>query len=80
MQRLSPTIPLLLVTSLLPFLSDTKAAKIDVLIVNGMNNHDWRRATSILRETLESSGLFDVDVATSAPDNASIDCLCDPKH
>ena len=35
-----------------------------------MNNHDWPRATKILREILEDSGLFAVDVSTSPPANA----------
>jgi uncharacterized protein len=37
------------------------------LIVDGQNNHDWRATTPILRKHLEQTGLFTVDVATSAP-------------
>lgn len=36
-----------------------------LLIVDGMNNHDWRRATAILKEILEGSGQFTVEVSTS---------------
>lgn len=39
--------------------------RIRLLIVDGQNNHDWQRATKILREILEHSGLFAVDVSTS---------------
>jgi len=39
--------------------------KLSVLIVDGMNNHDWPRATRILKETLTNSGRFMVDVSTS---------------
>ena len=39
-------------------------SKLNVLIVDGMNNHDWPRATKILRSILESSGRFNVEVAT----------------
>lgn len=38
---------------------------LSVLIVDGMNNHDWPRATGILKEILEGSGRFTVDVSTS---------------
>ncbi len=40
-------------------------SKLSLLIVDGMNNHDWPRATEILKETLESSGRFTVHVSTS---------------
>jgi type 1 glutamine amidotransferase len=39
--------------------------KRSVLIVDGMNNHDWERATRILKSILLDSGRFTVDVATS---------------
>src|SRR5262245_29637371 len=39
--------------------------KIPVLIVDGMNNHDWERGTKLLKAILENSGLFTVDVSTS---------------
>jgi type 1 glutamine amidotransferase len=44
--------------------------KVSVLIVDGMNNHDWERATRILKSILVASGRFTVDVATSPPANA----------
>ena len=40
-------------------------AQIKLLIVDGMNNHDWPRATQILREIYENGGRFTVDVSTS---------------
>ena len=36
-----------------------------VLIIDGQNNHDWRKTTPILRSCLETTGRFQVDVATS---------------
>src|SRR6201999_4510987 len=39
--------------------------KISVLIVDGMNNHDWERGTKLLKAILENSGLFTVEVSTS---------------
>jgi uncharacterized protein len=43
------------------------AAPIKVLIVDGQNNHDWKTTTPILKKDLESTGLFQVDVATTPP-------------
>ncbi len=42
-------------------------AKLSVLIIDGQNNHDWQATTPILRVSLEDSGRFTVDVATSPP-------------
>src|ERR1041385_6214720 len=39
--------------------------KISVLIVDGMNNHDWPRGTKLLKASLDDSGMFTVDVSTS---------------
>ena len=39
--------------------------KIKVLIVDGQNNHDWRKTTPVMKSALESSERFTVDVATS---------------
>jgi uncharacterized protein len=36
-----------------------------VLIVDGQNNHGWQQTTPILKASLESAGIFSVDVATS---------------
>jgi type 1 glutamine amidotransferase len=41
------------------------ADKIKALIVDGQNNHKWRETTPVLKQILESSGRFTVDVATS---------------
>ncbi|HXF10364.1 MAG TPA: ThuA domain-containing protein, partial [Desulfuromonadaceae bacterium] len=45
-------------------------AKISVLIVDGMNNHDWQRGTRLLKRILEDSGMFAVDVSTSPTNGA----------
>lgn len=36
-----------------------------VLIVDGQNNHAWRETTPVLKQLLEQTGLFQVDVATT---------------
>jgi len=47
--------------------------KLRVLIVDGMNNHDWQRGTRILREIYEASGRFTVDVTTTPPTSQPAD-------
>lgn len=39
--------------------------KIKALIIDGQNNHNWKATTPILKEHLERTKLFAVDVATS---------------
>jgi type 1 glutamine amidotransferase len=39
--------------------------KIEVLIIDGQNNHDWKATTPVLKKALESAGIFSVTVATS---------------
>ncbi len=39
--------------------------KIRALIVDGFSNHDWRKTTAFLRDTLSATGLFEVEVSTS---------------
>jgi hypothetical protein len=49
------------------------ADPIPVLVVDGQNNHDWARATTILKEILERGGRFRVDVSTTPPAKAPAD-------
>ena len=42
-------------------------AKLRVLIVDGQNNHAWKETTPILKEVLEKTGRFQVEVATTPP-------------
>jgi type 1 glutamine amidotransferase/cytochrome c2 len=45
--------------------------RIPVLIIDGQNNHNWRETTPVLKQELEQSGLFRVDVATITKEIAS---------
>src|SRR4051794_3504942 len=47
--------------------ADQPGKKIRVLIVDGMNNHDWARNTRILKAIMEKSDRFTIDVSTSPP-------------
>jgi type 1 glutamine amidotransferase len=54
--------------------------KINVLIVTGQNNHDWRATTPVLKDILERSGQFTVTVnehpeACTAADFAPFDVI-----
>ncbi len=64
---------ILLTSIAAPARSDEASAKIKALIVDGQNNHDWRKTTPVLKAALESSGLFTVDVATSPPQGQKLD-------
>ena len=43
----------------------SQGAALKVLIVDGQNNHDWKSSTPFLKQVLEETELFTVDVATS---------------
>ncbi|MCH8047915.1 MAG: ThuA domain-containing protein [Planctomycetes bacterium] len=45
--------------------AEKATVKIKVLILDGQNNHNWRSTTPVMKKTLESAGLFTVDVSTS---------------
>ncbi len=41
--------------------------KLKALIVDGQNNHNWEGTTPVLKQYLEQTGLFTVEVATTSP-------------
>jgi len=49
--------------------------KIDVLIIDGFSNHDWKQTTTVVKSILEKSDLFTVAVSTtpSKPDDKDWD-------
>jgi hypothetical protein len=65
------TLALLLVLIAQPMAATPRHAGIRVLIVDGFSNHDWRQTTALLRDILEASGLFTVEVSTAPPTTAS---------
>ena len=44
-----------------------QGAPMKALIIDGQNNHDWKTTTPALKQILEETGLFVVEVATSPP-------------
>jgi type 1 glutamine amidotransferase len=46
---------------------------ISVLVVDGINNHDWRAGTAGIKSILDSSGKFAVDVSTTPPAGSPAD-------
>ena len=40
------------------------SAKIKVLLIDGQNNHDWKRCSPVMMETLKATGRFTIEVAT----------------
>ncbi|HXJ59167.1 MAG TPA: ThuA domain-containing protein [Verrucomicrobiae bacterium] len=61
----------LLVASI-PGTFSTVAAPLKVLIIDGQNNHDWKATTPVLRQILEDTAVFSVEVATSPPANGDM--------
>jgi hypothetical protein len=47
-----------------------QAPRLRVLIVDGVNNHDWATATHAITEILTATALFSVEVSTSPPRGA----------
>ena len=39
--------------------------KLKVLLIDGQNNHKWQETTPVLKDSLESSGRFIVDISTT---------------
>jgi type 1 glutamine amidotransferase len=52
--------------------SFSQTAKLRVLIVDGINNHDWKTATHGISQILTNTGLFTVDVSTTPPREAPV--------
>ena len=51
----------------LALLASPAQEKINVLIVDGQNNHNYKAMTPFMKAQLEKSGLFTVDVSTTPP-------------
>ena len=45
--------------------ADAQEKKLRVLLIDGQNNHNWRATTPVMKDALEKSGRFTVEVATS---------------
>ena len=43
------------------------ATPVRTLIIDGQNNHDWKKTTPVLKKILEDTGMFQVDVLTTPP-------------
>jgi type 1 glutamine amidotransferase len=48
-----------------------ESGKIPVLIIDGINNHDWMHTSPFLKAQLEKTGKFTVDISTTPPANAA---------
>ena len=48
------------------------------LLIDGQNNHNWQQATPMICATLESTGRFEVDVATAPPAGGDMS-KCNPR-
>lgn len=66
------SIKVLIITLLISSVA-SRAATVKVLIVDGINNHDWKTATREIATMLRESGGFAVDVSTTPPAGAPPD-------
>jgi len=48
-----------------------ESSKIKLLIIDGMNNHNWQDTTARIIAILQPSGLFDITVSTTPPREAT---------
>ena len=68
---MTQTYPWLLAATLLAVLAiacpASAAEKINVLIIDGQNNHNWKGTTPVIKDMLEKTGRFTVEVATTPP-------------
>jgi len=51
----------------------THAATLKALIIDGQNNHNWKKTTPVMKKHLEECGVFTVDVATSPDKKGKMD-------
>lgn len=75
-RRLTITTVILGLIFWISFLSLTgspTSSSMKALIVTGQNNHDWKTSTSVFKQILEDTGLFEVNVATSPPQGENMD-------
>ena len=64
---------ILFLTGLSPSLHARNAPPpIKALIVTGQNYHPWKATSAALKQMLEDTGLFQVDIAVSPPVKASM--------
>ena len=69
-------LPLLCLGALvaLPLVADhheKKAEVLQVLIIDGQNNHNWKDTSPFLKSQLEATGRFRVEISTTPPKNGS---------
>jgi len=44
---------------------DSNSKPVKVLIVDGFSNHNWQQTTHVVRQILEPTGMFNIDVSTT---------------
>jgi hypothetical protein len=51
---------------------NANSKKLTGLIVTGQSNHDWRKGTDAIKQILDQSGLFEIDVAISPNEDEDV--------
>lgn len=63
---------LCLILSSLNLIAETSSPPIKTLVVTGQNYHNWKLTSAALKQMLEDTGLFQVDIAVSPPAKANM--------
>lgn len=50
---------------------ESSGKRLKILIIDGQNNHQWKKTTPVLKDALESSNRFKVEISTSPSKDAS---------
>jgi uncharacterized protein len=64
-KRITITAILAIFSIAIMHLSCSRETGINTLIVTGQNNHNWQRSSVALKQILEKSGIFTVDISLS---------------
>ncbi len=65
MKKITPSLLIPAAVLLVAGSLQAKQPKLRTLLIDGQNNHRWQQTTPLIKATLESTGRFIVDVATS---------------
>ncbi len=63
-------LPLFLAAGVFAWPAAAADARLPVLIVDGINNHDWQTGTGAIQAILDATGRFRVDISTTPPRGA----------
>jgi len=73
MKSIFPTLAALSMALLMAVCFAAPTSKLRILIIDGQNNHKWDITTPVLKNALESSGAFTVEITTTPPKGSPVE-------